>query len=103
MALADNAASRLGDSMKKPMTQKDFTLWPPWPLEGHPCSAILNIERPAVTYQGKPITERRCGKVDNEKPMCFRGEPWCCDNHRKLVESQRAAESVEDNGGSGHA
>jgi hypothetical protein len=28
---------------------------------------------------------RVCGKGDKDKPMCFRGEPWCSDNHRKLI------------------
>lgn len=26
-----------------------------------------------------------CGKSDNEKPMCFRGEPWCSERHRKVL------------------
>jgi hypothetical protein len=26
-----------------------------------------------------------CGKSDDKKPMCFRGEKWCCDAHRKLL------------------
>jgi hypothetical protein len=25
-----------------------------------------------------------CGRVD-DKPMCYRGEPWCCNRHRKAV------------------
>jgi hypothetical protein len=26
-----------------------------------------------------------CKKADHEKPTCFRGEKWCCDNHRKMI------------------
>lgn len=26
-----------------------------------------------------------CGKPDNEKPMCFRGEDYCCELHRKQL------------------
>lgn len=26
-----------------------------------------------------------CGKTDNEKPMCFRNEKWCSENHRKQI------------------
>lgn len=29
---------------------------------------------------------RVCGKVDAEKPAAFRGEDWCCENHRKVVQ-----------------
>jgi hypothetical protein len=31
---------------------------------------------------------RICGKFDSEKPMCFKGENWCCENHRKLIERE---------------
>jgi hypothetical protein len=26
-----------------------------------------------------------CGKPDEEKAMCFKGEDWCCENHRKVL------------------
>lgn len=26
-----------------------------------------------------------CKMPDHKKPMCFRGERWCCDKHRKMV------------------
>lgn len=26
-----------------------------------------------------------CGTEDQDKPMCFRYEPWCCQNHRHMV------------------
>lgn len=26
-----------------------------------------------------------CGVLDEQKPMCFRGEDWCCDKHRKQI------------------
>ena len=26
-----------------------------------------------------------CGKFDDEKPMCFRGERWCSEVHRKMI------------------
>lgn len=29
---------------------------------------------------------QNCGTPDSEKPMCFRGEPWCCDDCRKVVQ-----------------
>lgn len=41
-----------------------------------------------VAGAGNPCLVPWCGKVDAEKPMCFRGEDWCCENHRKLVEVQ---------------
>lgn len=27
-----------------------------------------------------------CGKQDAEKPNCFRGSDWCCENHRKEIQ-----------------
>lgn len=26
-----------------------------------------------------------CGKSDSDKPMCFRGENYCSDTHRKMI------------------
>lgn len=26
-----------------------------------------------------------CEKKDTEKPMCFKGVDWCCENHRKII------------------
>lgn len=26
-----------------------------------------------------------CGKPDNEKPAIFKGEDYCCDDHRKVL------------------
>lgn len=26
-----------------------------------------------------------CGVLDSDKPMCFRGEDWCSDDHRKVI------------------
>lgn len=49
----------------------------------HPCLAVVAVG----TLTGLPPLT--CGKVDKDKPMCFRGEDWCCDNHRKLVAAQR--------------
>lgn len=28
---------------------------------------------------------RVCKKTDDQKPMCFRGEEWCCESHRRIV------------------
>jgi hypothetical protein len=27
-----------------------------------------------------------CGKADRDKPMTYRGEPWCCGLHEKIVQ-----------------
>lgn len=26
-----------------------------------------------------------CGKNDSERPLVFRGEEFCCDDHRKML------------------
>lgn len=26
-----------------------------------------------------------CGTTDDKKPMCFRGERWCSEDHRKEI------------------
>ena len=28
-----------------------------------------------------------CATPDQDKPMCFRGERWCSDNHRKIIQN----------------
>lgn len=33
----------------------------------------------------KPMDCEICGKPDADKPMAFRGERWCSDDHRKVV------------------
>jgi hypothetical protein len=35
---------------------------------------------------------KTCGKPDAEKPMCFRGEDWCSEIHRK----KQAGEPVKE-------
>lgn len=30
-----------------------------------------------------------CGVLDGEKPMAFRGEDYCSDNHRKVIIGER--------------
>lgn len=47
---------------------------------GHPCLAWLVGSQ---SYLG-----RLCGVVDKDKPMAFRGEDWCSENHRKLIVQQ---------------
>lgn len=37
---------------------------------------------------------KTCGTVDRDKPQCFRGTDWCCENHRK----QQNGEKVEVTG-----
>lgn len=32
-----------------------------------------------------PCEVKGCGKTDGDKPMCFRGERWCSDLHRKAI------------------
>lgn len=32
---------------------------------------------------------RVCGTEDQDKPMAFRGEDWCSDNHRKIIAGER--------------
>lgn len=29
-----------------------------------------------------------CGTPDSQKPMCFRGEEWCSDDHRKVLSGE---------------
>ena len=37
-----------------------------------------------------------CGRIGN-KPMCYRGEPWCCNRHRQQVErGERTALRADD-------
>ena len=33
-----------------------------------------------------------CQKPDNEKPMTFRGEDWCCERHRKILAGELKVE-----------
>lgn len=40
----------------------------------------MDIETPKGTYPCKV-----CGKKDHEKAMCFRGENWCSELHRKVL------------------
>lgn len=54
----------------------------------HPCRAKYVKE----LFDG-PAT-LTCGKTDESKPMCFRGEPWCCRDHKKLVQAQTTAGKV---------
>lgn len=53
-------------------------------------------QRGRALAQGKPFGRSHghvgsnhacgvCGTEDRDKPMCFRGDPWCSDNHRKQV------------------
>lgn len=32
-----------------------------------------------------PCEVEGCGVPDEIKPMCFRGERWCSDDHRKII------------------
>lgn len=43
--------------------------------------AILPGE--GMTVQMNPC--KVCGLTDENKPTCFRGEDWCCENHRKIL------------------
>lgn len=52
---------------------------------GHPCRAIIGMPE---TY--------RCGRKDQDKPMCFRGTDWCCEDHRKLVVRQAGMEAESE-------
>ena len=36
-----------------------------------------------------------CGKTDPQKPMCFRGTPWCCELHRKVLYGEMTLEQAE--------
>jgi hypothetical protein len=38
-----------------------------------------------------------CGRVE-DKPMCYRGEPWCCNRHRKQVQAMTLDELVTAQG-----
>jgi hypothetical protein len=31
---------------------------------------------------------RVCGTADPDKPQIFRGEDWCCDHHRKIIQCE---------------
>lgn len=32
---------------------------------------------------------RVCGTKDKDKPQIFKNEPWCSDNHRKVILGER--------------
>lgn len=32
-----------------------------------------------------------CGKTDDQKPMAFRTEDWCSENHRKQIKGDNPA------------
>lgn len=36
-----------------------------------------------------------CATPDNDKPMVFRGDEWCSDNHRKIVTMEVAPTYLE--------
>lgn len=36
-----------------------------------------------------------CGTPDHRKPMCFKGEPWCCERHRKLIVGELSPNAME--------
>lgn len=36
-----------------------------------------------VEQTGHPC--KVCKTPDDQKPMVFRGEDWCCDTHRKMI------------------
>lgn len=38
-----------------------------------------------------------CGRVE-DKPMCYRGEPWCCNRHRKKVQAMTLDELIKAQG-----
>lgn len=60
--------------------------------EQHPCQAFVPADTPrAIAAQRAPAGMGVCYRRDVDKPLCFRGEPWCCDNHRKLVVAQQEA------------
>lgn len=35
-----------------------------------------------------------CGTTDDQKPTCFRGTGWCCENHRKILAGELAEEKA---------
>lgn len=39
---------------------------------------------------------RICKKPDHQKPMCFRGEDWCCDLHRKMITGELPVETEQE-------
>lgn len=39
-----------------------------------PSASADRVEKPCLI----------CGRAE-DKPMCYRGEPWCCNRHRKAV------------------
>lgn len=34
-----------------------------------------------------------CGKGDEGRPQCFKGEDWCCEDHRKKILGDPARKS----------
>lgn len=44
----------------------------------------------AATLLGNPCDV--CAKRDDKKPMVFRGERWCSDDHRKVIQGEKAPE-----------
>lgn len=41
-----------------------------------------------------PCEVEGCGKPDDQKPMAFRGEPYCSDQHRKVLAGELKLEMV---------
>jgi len=41
-----------------------------------------------------PCKVEGCGKTDDQKPMAFRGEPFCSDLHRKVLAGELKLETV---------
>jgi hypothetical protein len=41
-----------------------------------------------------PCKVEGCGKTDDDRPMAFRGEPYCSDIHRKVLAGELKVEMV---------
>lgn len=53
-------------------------------IAGGDIQRLLEIARKRIFVN--PCKVKDCGKTDDQKPMAFRGEDWCSDKHRKLIE-----------------
>lgn len=55
---------------------------------------MKQVESPRKRKPKDACRVRNCQVTDADRPMTFRGEPYCCDNHRKKLEKLQELESI---------
>lgn len=51
-------------------------------------TVVLSASEALDGDDAPPVTHRSCkvcGLPDDQKPMVYRGEDWCCEQHRKVL------------------